>query len=162
MGLVMRAALAILICSSFKEQISPQLARADLQGSFANACITARFYVNLDSMIAKCATSLPLDSFDVADWVGGCPIQDIMLTDTSLADIKFKNGLYEMQAVNPEVEVSDTELTLNGEVVTGLEYPFLNPKKMETPIGTFSIVVVNRYIGGCYHNEYLWEVVFNE
>jgi len=130
-----------------------------VSGSAYIQCETGPFYIS-HAFLDSCTTSLGFDSILSTGWGPGCSMSSIMV-DTLASDFRFtylSEGELVIEGTAQELEPTPFELIIGNDTMDTGMYPFYGALKYELNGLTYSFVLLNRYIGGCFHDELIWEI----
>ena len=128
-------------------------------GSSYIGCEAGAFFISLGD-VDSCSTVFGFDSLFAESWEPGCNMSDLM-GDSSLADIQvtyLADGVLDIQGQSLSLDISPFDLVIGGESVDLTSYPYYGALRFEYEARTYSFVMLNRYIGGCFHDELIWEI----
>ena len=128
-------------------------------GSSYVSCESEPFFIALADL-DSCSTAFGFDRLYAASWEPGCNMS-ILMGDSSLADIRvtyLNDGVLDIQGQSLAIEVTPFDLIIGGESVDLASYPYYGALRFEYDARIYSFVMLNRYIGGCFHDELLWEI----
>ena len=131
------------------------------QGSAYIGCEVEPFYVDL-STLSVCSTDLPVDSFLSATWQFGCTM-NLLTVDSMQADFQFSYLQPDSLSVAPydtDITLSQQEFIVNGESLVLNEYPYYGSFTVIRGDTNFQFLLMNRYIGGCFHDELIWKITY--
>lgn len=140
-------------------EVSPVYEPSVSTGSSYISCETGPFYISL-SDLDSCNTVFGLDSLFADAWEPGCSMSSLM-GDSSLADIQvtyLTEGVLSVQGQSESLEILPFELVIESELVNLNAYPYYGALRFEFEARIYSFVMLNRYIGGCFHDELIWEI----
>ncbi|NND95449.1 MAG: hypothetical protein HKN45_11335 [Flavobacteriales bacterium] len=128
-------------------------------GSAYIGCEMEPFFI-LISDLSDCVTFLPLDSINSADWSFGCEMNQLE-TDSSSADLRIsylQSGTLEILLLDSSLLIDNWVPEISGEEIAVHEHPFYGAFTIQAENMSIDILLLNRYIGGCFHDELIWRI----
>lgn len=129
-------------------------------GSSYIGCEVGPFFINIEDMM-DCTISLPMDSIYSSSWTPGCQMSQLQ-TDSSNSDFVFEyldSGVFEIEVLNSDYSTSTWPFILEGELIDTSEYPYYGSLRVSKEGVDIQMVLMNRYIGGCFHDELIWRII---
>jgi hypothetical protein len=157
------AALSCLSCSKSKDWVNePAQKQVVAQGNIYNHCEVEPFYLLLDTMMTYTST-LPIDSLHSPNWLGYIHnvlnLMHEVYRDSANADIKIiylQNSRLEYEILNAALTVEPVTLIVAGDTTD--RYPYYGAIKIHRANQEILLFMLNRYIGGCLHDELIWQL----
>jgi len=149
-----------MTCEKEAQECESQAKQVIGQGSAYIHCELEPFYISFDS-IADCSTEFVLDSIFSTQWIRGCSM-DTLNIDSIHADIEvfyLTDGEFVINPLNPNLEIAAWSPSVNGELVDLDQYPYYGAFTVNSAGRSFNLLLLNRYIGGCFHDELIWQVL---
>ncbi len=128
-------------------------------GSVYIQCEMGPFYIS-HARLDSCATSFGFDSIMTAGWEPGCSMTDLM-GDSLVSGFRLSylsEGELDIEGLTEDFNLTPFELVIDSDTVDVGSYPFYGALRYELNGLTYSFVLLNRYIGGCFHDELIWEI----
>ena len=140
----------------------PPLKQVINQGNIYNHCEPDPFFLILDTMM-QYTSALPIDSMFSPNWLGYIDNAEHQMyevyQDSTIADFKLtylQNGVLEYEVLNPSISINPVVLDIDS--MSTDEPPFYGAIKIHRGNQEILIMMVNRYIGGCLHDELVWQL----
>jgi hypothetical protein len=129
------------------------------KGSAYIQCEIGPFFIS-HARLDSCATNFGFDSLMTEVWEPGCSMSELM-QDSLGSDFRLtylNEGELVIEGTGQELDSNPFELVISSDTLDVGEYPFYGALKYELNGLTYSFVLLNRYIGGCFHDELIWEI----
>lgn len=128
------------------------------QGAIRISCEVEPHYLMIDSLLT-CELGLPIDSLFSDDWDAPCDMQ-MSTVDSSIADVevRYLQSSLEVTLLNPDLSGESLLSTLNGDSIVSGNYPYYGAYRVIRGSQTIDLFMLNRWIGGCFHDELIWRL----
>ena len=154
---------ATLSCENEIESNPPDsIKQVTAQGNIYNHCDIEPFYLLLDTVMTY-TSPLPIDSLFSPNWLGyidnAVNLMHDVYQDSTNADFKIKyliNSQLEYEILNPSLSIEP--ITLTFDTLNTDTYPFYGAIKIYRDDQEITLIVLNRYVGGCFHDEFIWQL----
>ena len=130
------------------------------QGAVSISCEVEPHFLNLDSLF-ECDVPLGIDSIFSTNWIARCTMTENAV-DSVNAHIKltYLNNQLEIDLLDASLIGEETEMIIAGDTVQAGVYPYYGAYRIERNGEAIEILMLNRYIGGCFHDELIWRRTF--
>jgi len=150
--------LSIFACS----KTEPVIEKNYYSGYAYIGCDIGPYYVHSDSLITNCSEnqelppSINLDSLDFNDW---CNYDDSNGNLGNANSFEFELRRDNQSIINiAEVQSGSINLNIDGEILSPGEGPYYSGFYAEYENKFVNIYLVNKIIGGCFHDIIIWEI----
>lgn len=126
------------------------------------ACDGGPYYFHLDSLMATCSLNEALPEKLTTPFQETCLYDNNegKLGDKNNHNIMFSRDSLALAFTNYQIE--EIPITLDGAQLNKGEYPYYQGYKVSLEEKTLNIYLVNKYIGGCFHEMVIWQVAFTD
>jgi|GEM_PF-4034125 len=152
--------LTLLACQSGDEMVetpkSP-MAMESTRGSVYIGCEMAPYHIVLDSMM-QCTSAMPLDSLLASSWMPPCQMSDLSIAE-ELADLSVwrnETGL-ELTVSDSTFDLEPMSLSMVMDSLSLVGSIYYGAYELSRETEVIQLVLFNRYIGGCFHDEIVWQ-----
>ena len=136
-------------------------------------CENPPYHLKLDSLIANCSElgilpdsiiwTLPVQTTVIGEFSNACGIDNNkgVFGDENNYDIRVMHEGYTISLESPisGVTIEDIPIELDSITYEAGEHPYLGGYRVMEDEWELTIQAVNYYIGGCYHNLLIWEII---
>ena len=151
--------IGLLAC---KDKELPPVPEVRYEGAVYIGCDIGPYQLNIDSLITHCTGEIdrdqPADSIQTA-----CIYDELSPVLSASFDVEMVRGNYlnqmELGSVNGDPEISEIPLVLGGQEYAWNEYPYYSGYELKWADRTLRLQALNKWVGGCFHDLILWEVI---
>ncbi|MDX1407389.1 MAG: hypothetical protein R3330_04630 [Saprospiraceae bacterium] len=154
------------VISGCEDDKSPILPTPEVryEGVVYIGCDIGPYGFNMDSLITYCTSviddALPVDSQMVA-----CTYDELAAVLSADFDVSMVRGdtlnTIVLGEVRGDPDISQVPLEIGGQMYAWGEYPYYSGYLLEWPQRSLRIQMANQWVGGCFHDLALWEVVIH-
>ena len=140
-----------------KAPVPPATSGSDYSGVAYIGCALSPYAFNIDSLILHCQSAFDLTQ-EIDSIIPGCSLDAHGEILGAMPDVVLSRTAFGMDltSVSGDPIITLVNIDLMGSELVAEDYPYLGGYRIEWTDRLIEIRVVNKWIGGCFHDLVLW------